>query len=106
MPKPFTRRSKKEKTTTPEVSQEMMTLQDYLEEAEICCEHARRAGRQHRFGAARGLFETATGLYRRAIAATPTPQPTLIKQLRGIEAEMSAYSELARSMSRPFQRSG
>lgn len=101
----FTRRGKKAKKPAPETSQEIMTLQDYLEEAEICCEHARRAGRQHRFGAARGLFETATGLYRRAIATAPTPQPRLNEQLRGIEAEMSAYAELARSMARPLQRS-
>ena len=101
MPK-FTRRGKEVKQHAPDSSQEIMTLQDYLEEAEICCEHARRAGRQHRFGAARGLFETATGLYKRAIATSGTPQPTLIEQLRGIEAEMYAYAELARSMARPF----
>ena len=106
MPKPFGRRHIANHTNASATSPETMSLKDCLEEAEICCEHARIAGRQHRFGAAHGLFKTATSLYRRAIATAGTAEPTLDSRLRGVEAEMSAYAELARSFSRPLQRSG
>jgi len=105
-PKPFRLRRKSKSTNTPAESPESMTFQDYLEEADLCCEHARIAGRQRRFGAARGLFETAASLYRRALDSAGNSQPTVDSRLRGVEAEMSAYTELARSLARPLQRSG
>jgi hypothetical protein len=83
-------------------SLEEMSFEDYMEEAEICCEHARIAGRQRRYRAAIGLFTTAATLYRHAGAIDGVSYPAIEERLRHIDTEMSAYSELARSMSRPL----
>ncbi|HVF10857.1 MAG TPA: hypothetical protein VNA16_08650 [Abditibacteriaceae bacterium] len=78
------------------------TFQDFVQEAELCCEHARLAARLKRFEASRGLFLTAAALYHRAITAAGTCYPSIENRLREIELEMAAYSELARSMARPL----
>jgi hypothetical protein len=87
---------------------EGMTLQDFLDEAELCCEHARVAGRQRRFKAACGLFATAKALYSNALANADRQgsqgSSTIEERLRHVELEMSAYTELARSMARPLLR--
>ena len=86
-------------------SSEHMNFEDYLEEAEICCEHARIAGRQRRYRAAIGLFNTAATLYRHAGTIDGVSYPAIEERLRHIDNEMSAFSELARSMSRPLLQS-
>lgn len=78
------------------------TFQDFLDEAEICCEHARLAARLKRYEASRGLFITAAALYERAIKAAGSSYPALENRLREIELEMAAYAELAKSMARPL----
>ena len=80
------------------------TFQDFLEEAELCCEHARLAARRKRYEASRGLFITAVALYQRAVKAAGTSYPSIENRVREIELEMAAYAELARSMARPLLR--
>ena len=80
------------------------TFQDFLEEAELCCEHARLAARQKRYEASRGLFITAMALYQRAVKAAGNSYPSIENRVREIELEMAAYAELARSMARPLLR--
>ena len=77
-----------------------------LEEAEICREQAREAVRLKRFKAARGLFSTAASLCRRAIEVCGErleARREANERLRQIEDEMSAYSELAKSLGRPLK---
>ena len=73
-----------------------------LEQANICCEQARTAARLKRYTAARGLFVTAIALCHRAIALNGTARPQAEICLGQLHNEMSAYSELARSMERPL----
>jgi len=86
------------------VSTQDANFQACLEQAEICCEQARLAAHRRRYGAACGLFSTAIALYQRAIATNSAPYAIIAEQLRHIEIERSAYSELARSMARPLLR--
>ena len=80
------------------------TFQDFLEQAELCCEHARLAARRKRYEASRGLFITAVALYQRAVKAAGTSYPSIENRVREIELEMAAYAELTRSMARPLLR--
>jgi hypothetical protein len=84
------------------VSAQDANLQACLEQAEICCEQARLAAHRRRYEAACGLFSTAIALYQQAIAMNSAPHAIVAEQLRHIEIERSAYSELARSMARPL----
>ena len=83
-------------------------FQACLEQAEICCEQARLAAHRRRYEAACGLFSTAIALYQRAItmtgaiAMTDVSYSAIAEQMRHIEIERSAYSELAKSMARPL----
>ncbi len=73
-----------------------------VEEAEICCEQARVAGRERRFRAARGLFSTASALYRQALLQDGVCYESIARRLKHIELEAAAYSELASSLARPL----
>ncbi len=83
-------------------SVECASYEDCLEQSEICCEQARAAAQLRRFTAARGLFATAVALCRRAIALSGGECIAAVERLSQVEAEMSAYSELAKSMERPL----
>ena len=78
------------------------TFAECVEQAEICCEHARIAGRQRRYKAACGLFSTALALYSRATNEEGATYGAVQSRLREVETEMAAYNELAKSMSRPM----
>jgi hypothetical protein len=82
--------------------EESSTFSECVSQAEICCEHARLAGRQRRYKAAYGLFSTALALYKRATMMEGVSYLALESRLRDVETEMAAYSELAKSMARPL----
>jgi hypothetical protein len=84
------------------ISAQDAALQTCLEQAEICCEQARLAAHRRRYEAACGLFSTAIALYQHAITMNGAPYAVIAEQLRHVEIERSVYSELARSMGRPF----
>lgn len=77
-------------------------FQDVMAQAETCCEQARLAARARRFRAASGLFSTAAALYKRATLLEGVSYQSVEARLSQIEDEMAAYSELARSISRPL----
>jgi len=83
----------------------IVTFQDSVDQAEICCEQARLAARCRRFKAACGLFTTAASLYRHAMSLDGISYPALERRLQDIELELSVYSELAKSMARPLFKS-
>jgi hypothetical protein len=86
---------------TPTFSQDA-NFQACVEQAEVCCEQARLAAHRRRYEAACGLFSTAIALYQRAITMNNVSYAAIAEQLRHIEIERSAYSELAKSMARPL----
>jgi hypothetical protein len=65
-------------------------FQKFVEEAEICCEHARLAARLKRYKSARGLFLTAAALYQQALKVAGISYPSLENRLREIELEIAA----------------
>lgn len=77
------------------------TFQGRLQQAEVCCEQARLAGRQRRFRAACGLFATAAALYQRALTqdgVSPTFLPASLQvRLNEIEREIALCSEQMRA---------
>jgi len=80
-------------------------FQACLEQAEICCEQARLAAHRRRYEATYGLFSTAIALYQQAITmagASCASRAAIVEQVRHIQIESSAYSELARSRARPL----
>lgn len=74
------------------------TFEAYVTEAELCCEQARGALRYQRFGAARGLLTTATGLYQQALSLNGIAYPAMENRLRDIEQEI-------RTAAKPVQHS-
>ena len=91
-----------EKMLSHVITTQNANFQTCLEQAEICCEQARLAARRRRYEAACGLFSTAIALYQRAITMNDVSYAAIAEQLRHIEIERSAYSELAKSMARPL----
>ena len=83
-------------------SSDCATYLDCLEQAEICREQARAAARLKRFKAARGLFSTAIALCRQAMLLGGEACSEAKDRLRQLNDEMLAYTELAKSMERPF----
>ena len=77
------------------------TFSDCLEHAESYCEQARIAARQRCFKTARALLSKAAALYKRAILLEGVPYLTIEERLTQIEAEMAAYSKLARGQDAP-----
>ncbi len=63
-----------------------LTVQDCVEEADLCVYHARLAIRQSRDGAARGLFNTAIALYERVLQIDAN-HATAIRRLRDLQEE-------------------
>ena len=57
----------------------------FVEQAEICCEQARSAARLNRYGAACGLFSTATALYQQATLAAGNSYPSIANWRAAIE---------------------
>ena len=78
------------------------TFSDVVAQAETCCEQARIAGRQRRYKDAYGLFSTALALYKRATLLDGVSYVALESRVHEVEGEMAVYSELAKSMARPF----
>jgi hypothetical protein len=78
------------------------TDKDRLKQAEICCEQAREAASRKRFTSACGLFSTAIALYQQAIALGGGSHLEAEEHLSHLQAEVVAYSELAKSMDRPL----
>lgn len=89
-------------STSSTSASECSTFQDCLEQAEICSDQARQAARMRRYKAARGLFSTASQLYRRAIELAGGALPEALERLHQIDVEAAAYTELDRSMARPL----
>jgi hypothetical protein len=89
---------------TPQVSfcvsaQSGALLQDYLEQAGVCCEQARQAATMRRMRAACGLFGTAIALYRHILqtgaARIDEPMRQQIEEnLRQVEQEVALYQML------------
>jgi hypothetical protein len=94
--------SYRESSSASTRAEESSTFSECVAQAEICCEHARIAGRQRRYKAAYGLFSTALALYKRATMQEGVSYLALETRLRDVENEMAAYSELAKSMARPL----
>jgi hypothetical protein len=91
-----------EKMLSDGITTQDANFQACLEQAEICCEQARLAAHRRRYEAACGLFSTASALYQHAISMTEVSYAAIAEQLRHIEIERAAYSELAKSMARPL----
>ena len=82
-------------------------VQDYCEQATVCCEQARQAATMRRLRAACGLFATAIALYRYVLQSGSALLEERTRQqiengLRQVEQEMAIYEALSRSKSRPL----
>lgn len=81
------------------------SVEQCLQQVEICCEQARDAARRRRFEAAIGLFSTAVALCRRALSSakiSETGRRALKENLDRISSEMAAYTQLVSSLHRPL----
>lgn len=97
-------------TITPAVSKrrvisasasQLVSLSTILEQAEVCREQAREAGRLKRLRSALGLFATANALCRHVEAqGTESEQRLATERLASLAIELAAYGELARSLER------
>ena len=91
-------------SSKPSLSYETATCQDYVEQADICCEQARSAALKKRFVAALGLFRTAQSLYGRAVAMGGDACTDARERLQNLSGEMASYAELARPRNASPQR--
>ncbi len=80
---------------------DIAALMIYLDQAEVCREQAREAARLKRFGAALGLFSTASALCRHVALHGSEAERALAAELLGTLAiEMATYNDLARGSRR------
>lgn len=99
-PPPFVRPVQKVSVASPDLA-DPSPLSRLLEEAEVCCEQAREAGRLKRFRSALGLFATANALCRHVASNGDEAQIALAKErLQGLAHESAIYGELARGARR------
>ena len=76
---------------------DVLSFNELIDEAELCCEQARAAGRHRRYRAACGLFNTAISLYRHATTVEGVSYRAVETRINAVEIELSAYKELVSS---------